>query len=80
MMLINWYRAKKAELKIKSMFYGTIASFVDNKSSRLQTIMNLIDSVKGLTGEELRTEFIAGLAGIIHDEAEPERQNNANEE
>lgn len=80
MMLINWYRAKKAELKVKSLFYGTIASFVDNKSGRLQTILNLIDSVKGLTGEELRTEFIAGLAGIIHNEAEQERQNNTIEE
>lgn len=80
MMLINWYRAKKAELKVKSLFYGTIASFVDNKSGRLQTILNLIDSVKGLTGEELRTEFISGLAGIIHDEAELARQENANEE
>lgn len=80
MMLINWYKAKKAELKVKSLFYGTIASFVDNKSGRLQTILNLVDSVKGLTGEELRTEFISGLAGIIHDEAEQERQNNANEE
>ena len=79
-MLINWYRAKKAELKVKSLFYGTIASFVDNKSGRLQTILNLIDSVKGLTGEELRTEFIAGLAGIIHNEAEQERQNNTIEE
>ena len=80
MMLINWYRAKKAELKVKSLFYGTIASFVDNKSGRLQTILNLIDSVKGLTGEELRTEFMAGLAGIIHDEAEQERQSNTNKE
>ena len=80
MMLINWYKAKKAELKVKSLFYGTIASFVDDKSGRLQTILNLIDSVKGLTGEELRTEFIAGLAGIIHNEAEQERQNNTNEE
>lgn len=80
MMLINWYRAKKAELKVKCLFYGTIASFVDDKSGRLQTILNLIDSVKGLTGEELRTEFIAGLAGIIHDEAEQGRQNNTNEE
>lgn len=80
MILINWYRAKKAELKVKGLFYGTIASFVDNKSGRLQTILDLIDSVKGLTGEELRTEFIAGLAGIIHNEAEQNRQENANEE
>lgn len=80
MMLINWYRAKKAELRVKGLFYGTIASFVDDKSGRLQTILNLIDSVKGLTGEELRTEFISGLAGIIHDEAELARQNETNEE
>lgn len=79
-MLISWYKAKKAELKVKGLFYGTIASFIDDKSGRLQTILNLIDSVKGLTGEELRTEFISGLAGIIHDEAELTRQNEINEE
>ena len=78
--MITYWKMKMAEWKVKGFFYGTIASFVDNKSGRLQTIMNLIDSVKGLTGEELRTEFISGLAGIIHNEAEQERQNNANEE
>lgn len=79
-MLISWYKAKKAELKVKCLFYGTISSFIDDKSGRVQTILNLIDSVKGMTGEELRTEFIAGLAGIIHDEAEQSRQENVNEE
>lgn len=79
-MLKQFIMMKKAELKVKGLFYGTIASFVDDKSGRLQTILNLIDSVKGLTGEELRTEFITGLAGIIHNEAEQERQNNTNEE
>jgi hypothetical protein len=78
--MITYFRMKMAELKVKSLFYGTIASFVDDKSGRLQTILNLIDSVKGLTGEELRTEFISGLAGIIHDEAEQARQNETNEE
>lgn len=78
--MITYFKLKMAEWKVKGLFYGTIASFVDNKSGRLQTILNLVDSVKGLTGEELRTEFISGLAGIIHDEAEQERQNNADEE
>ena len=78
--MIAYFRMKMAEWRVKGMFYGTIASFVDDKSGRLQTILNLIDSVKGLTGEELRTEFIAGLAGIIHDEAEQNRQKNTNEE
>ncbi len=75
--MITYFRMKLAEWKVKGLFYGTIASFIDDKSSRIQTILNLIDSVKGLTGEELRTEFISGLAGIIHDEAEQSRQNNA---
>ena len=78
--MITYIKMKIAEWRVKGLFYGTIASFVDDKSGRLQTILNLIDSVKGLTGEELRTEFIAGLAGIIHNEAEQERQKNANEE
>ena len=78
--MITYFRMKMAEWKVKGLFYGTIASFVDNKSGRLQTILILIDSVKGLTGEELRTEFISGLAGIIHDEAEQTRQNETNKE
>lgn len=78
--MITYFRMKWAEMKVKSLFYGTIASFIDGKSGRLQTILNLIDLVKGLTGEELRAEFISGLAGIIHDEAELTRQKNANEE
>lgn len=78
--MITYFRMKMAEWRVKGLFYGTIASFIDDKSGKLQTILNLIDSVKGLTGEELRTEFISGLAGIIHDEAEQARQNNTNEE
>ena len=78
--MITYWKMKMAEWRVKGLFYGTIASFVDSKSGRLQTILNLIDSVRGLTGEELRTEFIAGLAGIIHDEAEQARQNETNEE
>ena len=78
--MITYFRMKMAEWRVKGLFYGTIASFVDDKSGRLQTILNLIDSVKGLTGEELRTEFISGLAGTIHDEAELARPNKTNEE
>ena len=78
--MIRYFKMKLAEWKVKGLFYGTIASFIDDKSGRLQTILNLIDSVKGLTGEDLRTEFISGLAGIIHNEAEQDRQENNIEE
>lgn len=78
--MLSFIKAKIAKWKVEAVVYGTIASFIDGKSGRLQTVLNLIDSVKGLTGEQLMTEFISGLAGIIHDEAERSRQNNANEE
>ena len=75
--MFTYFKMKKAEFKVKAMFYGTIASFIDDKSGRLQTILNLIDSIKGMTSEELRAEFISGLAGIIHNEAEQSRQESA---
>ena len=48
--MITYLKMKIAETKVKALFYGTIASFIDGKSGRLQTILNLIDSIKGLTG------------------------------
>lgn len=78
--MLSFIKAKIAKWKVEAVVYGTIASFIDGKSGRLQTVLNLIDSVKGLTGEQLRTEFISGLAGIIHEEAEQSRQNDTNAE
>lgn len=73
MMLINWYRAKKAELKVKAMFWGVLAGIVDNHKSIIDMIGGLYNELKGVSPEELRSEFIGKMAEIIHNERENER-------
>lgn len=73
MMLINWYKAKKAELKVKAMFWGAIAGIIDNQKPIMKMIETLYTELKGTSPEELRSEFISKMAEIIHDERENER-------
>lgn len=73
MMLINWYKAKKAELKVKAMFWGILAGIVDNQKSIVDMIGGLYNELKGVSAEELRSEFISKMAEIIHAERENER-------
>ena len=73
MMLINWYRAKKAEFKVKAMFWGILAGVVDNHKSIIDMIGGLYNELKGVSPEELRSEFISKMAEIIHEEREREK-------
>lgn len=73
MMLINWYRAKKAELKVKAMFWGMLADIIDNQKPIIDMIGGLYNELKGVSPEELRSEFISKMAEIIHNERENER-------
>lgn len=73
MMLINWYRAKKAELKVKAMFWGVLAGIIDNQKPIIDMIRGLYNELKGVSPEDLRSEFISKMAEIIHAEREFER-------
>ena len=73
MMLINWYRAKKAELKVKAMFWGMLAGIIDNQKPIIDMIGGLYNELKGVSPEELRSEFISKMAEIIHNERKNER-------
>lgn len=73
MMLINWYRAKKAELKVKAMFWGILAGVIANHKSIIDMIGGLYNELNGVSPEELRSEFISKMAEIIHAERENER-------
>lgn len=67
-MIRQYFRMKKAEWQVKGMFYGTILSVVNEHEDAIETLKNLWESVKGKSGDELRTEFIMALAAIIHEE------------
>lgn len=73
MMLINWYRAKKAEFKVKAMFWGILAGVIDNQKPIIDMIGGLYNELKGVPPEELRSEFISKMAEIIHAERENEK-------
>lgn len=67
MMLFYWYKKKKAELKVKAMFYGAIASIIDNQKPIITMIKTLFAELKEVPEEELRGELVSKIAELIHD-------------
>lgn len=57
---------KKSELQIKAMFYGSIASLIENQKDVLELFQKMYVALKDVPVEELQKEFIAKLAEIIH--------------
>ena len=72
-MIKNWIIAKKAEWKVKSMFYGTIANIIDNQKPIITMIQTLFAELKDVPVDELQGELSGKIAEIIHAQAEMER-------
>ena len=67
-MLINWYKAKKAELKVKAMFYGVIAGIIDDQQPIVNMIQLLFAELKDVPTEQLKDELVGKIAELIHEE------------
>ena len=67
--MTTYFRMKRNEWKVKAMFYGTIASIMDNQGE-IQAMLNLAkklyEELKDVSAEDLQKEFIGKLAEIIH--------------
>ena len=67
--MTTYFRMKRNEWKVKAMFYGTIASIMDNQGE-IQAMLNLAkklyEELKDVPAEDLQKEFIGKLAEIIH--------------
>lgn len=74
-MLKNYILMKKNEWKIKNAIYNSILGFMENKQDIVNTAKNLFDSVKNMSGDEIRDEFIGKLAAIVHEESKRQRDN-----
>lgn len=68
-MIKNYIIMKKNEWKVKAMFYGTIATILDNQKEILELIQKMYAVLKDVPIEELQKEFISKLAEIIHEES-----------
>lgn len=69
--MISYFRMKKNELKVKAMFYGTIAQIMDNQDEIkdiLDLVKRLYEELKDVPTEDLQKEFVSALAEIIHNE------------
>lgn len=78
-MLKNYILMKKNEWKIKNAIYNSILGFMENKQDIVNTVKNLFDSVKDMSGEEIRDKFIGKLAEIVHEESKKQRDNKETE-
>lgn len=66
--MINYFRMKKAEWKVKAMFYSTIAALIDNQKDIFSMLQKLYVALKDVPAEELQKELIGKLAEIVHEE------------
>jgi GTP1/Obg family GTP-binding protein len=66
--MINYFRMKKAEWKIKATFFGAIASIIDNQKEVLSLLQKMYIALKDIPVEDLQKEIVAKLAEIIHNE------------
>lgn len=65
--MINFIRMKRAEWKIKAMFYGTIVTLIDNQKEIVELLQKMYIALKDVPADELQKEFISKLAEIIHE-------------
>lgn len=66
--MIDYFRMKKAEWKIKATFFGAIASIIDNQKEVLSLLQKMYIALKDIPVEDLQKEIVAKLAEIIHNE------------
>lgn len=66
--MINYFRMKKAEWKIKATLFGAIAGIIDNQKEVLELLHKMYIALKDVPAEDLQKELVAKLAEIIHAE------------
>lgn len=66
--MLTYLKMKKNEWKVKAMFYGTIASLIDNQKEVIELLQKMYTALKDVPAEELQKEFVNRLTEIIHEE------------
>ncbi|MDE5820160.1 MAG: hypothetical protein K2I07_12720 [Lachnospiraceae bacterium] len=66
--MMNYFRMKRNEWKIKTMLYGAILSVIEDQRGTLTLINKLCAALKDVPEEELKNEVAQKLAEIIHSE------------
>ena len=54
--MFTYFKMKKNEWKIRNAIYNSILGFMKNKQDIVNTAKKLFDSVKDMSGDEIRNE------------------------
>lgn len=73
--MFTYFKMKKNEWKIRNAIYNSILGFMENKKDIVDTAIKLFDSVKDMSAEDIRDEFIGKLAEIVHEESKKQRND-----
>lgn len=60
--------AKHEMAKLMATTLPLVNKVMDDNSGIASTVLELVESCKGMTGDDLRKEFITKLASVIHGE------------
>lgn len=71
--MFTYFKMKKNQWKIRNAVYNSILGFMKNKKGIVDTAKKLFDSVKDMSAEDIRDEFIGKLAEIVHESAETKK-------
>lgn len=67
-MIKNWIIAKRAEFKVKAMFWSAIAGVIDNQKPIATMIQTLFTELKEVPAEDLQSELISKIAELVHED------------
>lgn len=67
-------KMKRDEVKVKAMFYGTIASIMDEQKDIIELVQKMYMALKDVPMEDLRSELIKQIASMAHEQAVKERE------
>ena len=73
-MIKAYIEMKKKEILVKSRLYEMILEIADEKEDLIRVIKDLYESLKGVSVDELRKEFVAKIAELAHAEAVKQRE------
>ena len=77
--MIKYIKMKRNEWKVKAMFYGTIASIMDEQKDIIGFVQRLYLVLKDVPIEDLRKELISNIAELAHEQAVKEREAEKSE-
>ena len=66
--MIRYFMMKRNEWKVKAMFYGTIASIMDEQKDIIGLVQKLYVALKDVPMEDLQKELVRTIAEIVHNE------------